>query len=325
MRTLVTGATGTVGGAVVQHLLAAGRQVRALVRNPERARPIVPAAVELVEGDVTDAASCARAVAGCGAVYHTAGLPEQWLRDPAQFTRVNVDGSRNLGEAALAAGVGAFIYTSTIDVFEWRRGEPFDERTLATAPKGSHYERSKQEADRAMVALAGRGLAVRYAHPSAVYGDAPQLNPGLNDVIVRLLRGKVPMLLPGGVPVVLAEDVARGHLALEAAPAGTRAILSESFVSLVELARVAVEATGAEKVPRVLPTWVARMVSAAGEGLAKVTRRPPLIPAGQLQFLLEDVHPSAAQARTALGWTPTPFAEGMRRSIAAFRTHGWIP
>jgi dihydroflavonol-4-reductase len=306
-------------------LLAAKREVRALVRDAARARPLVPEAVELVEGDVTDAAACARAVAGCGAVYHTAGLPEQWLRDPKQFTRVNVDGSRNLGEAALAAGVGAFVYTSTIDVFAWRRGEPFDERTLATEPKGSHYERSKQEADRAMVALQGRGLAVRYAHPSAVYGDAPQLNPGLNDVIVRLLRGKVPMLLPGGVPVVLAEDVARGHLALEQAPAGTRAILSESFVTLVELARFAVDAAGKGKVPRVLPTWVARIVSTAGEGLAKITRRPPLIPAGQLQFLLEDVHPSNEHARKTLGWTPTPVAEGMARSVATFRARGWIP
>ncbi len=107
MRTLVTGATGTVGGAVVQQLLAGKREVRALVRDAKRARPLVPEAVELIEGDVTDAAACARAVAGCGAVYHTAGLPEQWLRDHTQFTRVNVDGSRNLGEAAGRRGHGA--------------------------------------------------------------------------------------------------------------------------------------------------------------------------------------------------------------------------
>jgi len=324
MRTLVTGATGTVGGAVVTELLAVGREVRALVRDPARARPLLPPAVELVQGDVTDAASCARAVTGCAAVFHTAGLPEQWLRDPRRFTEVNVLGSRNVGEAALAAKVTTFVYTSTIDVFAWRHGQPFDESTLAEAPKGSHYERSKQEADRAMVELGKRGLPVRYAHPSAVYGDAPQLNPGLNDVIVRLLRGKMPMLLPGGIPVVLAADVARGHLALEAAPAGGRAILSESFVSLVELATTVVAAAGAGKVPRVLPTWIARIVSTAGEGMARVTRRPPLIPAGQLQFLLEDVHPDAARARRELAWTPTPFAAGIAGTVATFRTRGWI-
>ncbi len=324
MRTLVTGATGTVGGAVVQQLLSAGRQVRALVRDPVKAKPLLPAAVELLAGDVTDPASVARAVAGCGAVFHTAGLPEQWLRDPRRFTEVNVAGSVNVGEAALAAGVATFVYTSTIDVFAWTAGQPFDESTLATEPKGSYYERSKQEADRAMVALAARGLPVRYAHPAAVYGDAPALNPGLNDVIVRLLRGQVPLLLPGGIPVVLAADVGRGHLLLETAPVGARAILSERFVTLVELARAAVAAAGFGKVPRVMPIWLARAVSASGEGLAKLLRRPPLIPAGQLQFLLEDVHPSAERARRELGWTPTPFPDAMASAVAAFRARGWI-
>ncbi len=325
MKTLVTGATGTVGGAIVQQLLGAGRQVRALVRDPARARDLVPASVELVAGDVTDAASVTRAVAGCRAVFHTAGLPEQWLRDPRRFTEVNVEGSANLGGAALAAGVDSFVYTSTIDVFAWTPGQPFDESTLATAPKGSHYERSKQAADRAMVVLAGRGLAVRYAHPSAVFGDAPVLNPGLNDVIVRLIRGQMPLLLPGGIPVVLADDVARGHLALEQAPVGTRAILSERFVSLVELARAVTEAAGVGKVPRVMPTWLARLVSVAGERIALLTRRAPLIPAGQLQFLIEDVHPSSAFAQRALAWTPTPFPDAIAAAIAAFRRRGWIP
>jgi dihydroflavonol-4-reductase len=322
-RTLVTGATGTVGGAIVHRLLAAGREVRALVRDPARAREILPGAVELVAGDITDAASVTRAVAGCAAVFHTAGLPEQWLRDPGRFTAINVEGSRHVGEAALAAGVASFVYTSTIDVFAWTPGQPFDESRLATEPKHSYYERSKQEADRAMVALAGRGLPVRYAHPSAVFGDAPALNPGLNDVLVRLIRGKMPLLLPGGIPVVHADDVARGHLALEQAAPGTRAILSERFVTLVELARATLEAAGAGKVPRVLPTWVARAISVTGEGVAKLIKRPPLIPAGQLQFLLEDVHPSSDFARTTLGWTPVPFPEAIAATVAAFRSRGW--
>jgi dihydroflavonol-4-reductase len=324
MRTLVTGSTGTVGGAIVDQLLAAGREVRVLVRDGARAQPILPASVELVAGDVTDAASVTRAVDGCTAVFHTAGLPEQWLRDPARFTEVNEQGSKHVGEAALAAGVEAFVYTSTIDVFEWQHGVPFDESKLAATPKGSYYERSKQAADRAMVALEGRGLPVRYAHPSAVFGDAPALTPGLNDLLVRILRGKVPMILPGGIPVVFTEDVARGHLALERAPIGTRAIFCERFVSLVELAQELVRAAGRGKVPRVLPRWIATVVSATGEGWARITRRPPLIPAGQLQFLLEDVHPSAERAKRELGWSPVAFPEAMGRSIAAFRARGWI-
>ncbi|MCC6998972.1 MAG: NAD-dependent epimerase/dehydratase family protein [Deltaproteobacteria bacterium] len=324
MITLVTGATGTVGAAVTDELLAAGRRVRALVRDVDRARKLLPAAVELVPGDITDAASVAAAVKGCGAVFHTAGLPEQWLKDPSRFVAVNVEGSKHVGEAALAAGVASFVYTSTIDVFAWQHDTAFDETQLATSPKGSHYERSKQEADRAMVALQERGLPVRYTHPSAVYGPAPVCNPGLNDVLVRLVRGKLPMLLPGGIPVVYAPDVARGHLAAESAPVGARFILSDRFVTLVELARETIVAAGRGKVPRVMPIWMARIVSGAGEGLAKVTRSAPLIPAGQLQFLLESVHPSAERAGRELGWKATPLATGLARTMTAFSERGFL-
>src|SRR4051812_32478047 len=114
--TLVTGATGTVGHAIVRELRRRGRAVRALVRSAARARACLPAEVELAIGDVTDAAAVRRAMDGCDSVYHASGLPEQWLPDPATFTRVNVDGTRNMIEAALATGIASFLYTSTIDV-----------------------------------------------------------------------------------------------------------------------------------------------------------------------------------------------------------------
>src|SRR3970040_1134511 len=101
---LVTGATGNVGHPIARQLAAEGHRVRALVRDPERARGLLPEGVEAVPGDVTDAESVRAAVRGCDVVYHAAGLPEQWRRDTADFTRVNVDGTRNVAEAALAAG-----------------------------------------------------------------------------------------------------------------------------------------------------------------------------------------------------------------------------
>src|SRR2546423_101342 len=98
---LLTGATGTVGNAIARALVRRGRGVRALVRTPERARGCLPPEVELARGDVTDSASVRAALAGCDVVYHASGLPEQWLADPDLFRRVNVDGTRNLVEAAL--------------------------------------------------------------------------------------------------------------------------------------------------------------------------------------------------------------------------------
>ena len=315
-RVLLTGGTGLVGSSIAQALVAAGRPVRALVRSPERGRRALPAAVELVEGDVTDPASLRRAVDGCAVVYHAAGLPEQWFADPSIFQHVNVRGTANMIEAALAAGVQRFVYSSTIDIFAAAPGAEYDESRIDPQPKGTHYERSKQEADRLVVAALERGLPAVFVHPSAVYGPAPAASPGLNDFIARILRGEIPMLLPGGMPVVYAPDLAAGHLLAETrAPIGARYILSESYHSLVEIARAVVAAAGRGTVPRVMPMGVARAVSAIGELIARVTRTPPLIPAGQLHFLQWQARPSSARARRELGWQPTPFAAALPPTI----------
>jgi dihydroflavonol-4-reductase len=258
-------------------------------------------------------------------VFHCAGLPEQWRLDPGDFDRVNVGGTRNLVDAALAAGVERFVYTSTIDVFAWTPGEPFDESVLDPDPRPTAYERSKQEADRIVAAALDRGLPAVFVHPSAVYGPAPVLTPGLNQLLVQLARGEIPMLLPGGLAVVYSDDVAEGHLcAARSAPLGGRYILSERALSLVELAEAIAREVPAAKVPRVMPIRFARAVSITGERIARLTRRPPLIPRGGLHFLESRPVPVADRAREELGWSATPFPEGLRRALEAFRARGWI-
>jgi dihydroflavonol-4-reductase len=317
MDVLLTGGTGIVGNAIASALAAAGRRVRALVRTPERGRALLPEGCEVVRGDVTDADSVRRALDGCAVVYHAAGLPEQWLPDPDRFRQVNVDGTRVVAEAALAAGVRRFVHVSTIDVFAWRPGEPFDESVLDAAPKGTAYERSKQDADRLVARLVERGLPAVFLHPSALYGPAPAGSPGLNDFIRDTVARRVPLLLPGGMPIVYAPDLARGALAAEArGAAGSRWILSDRYWTLAELARAVVAAAGRGRVPPVMPGWVAHVVSAVTEAGARVVRRPPLLPAGQLHFLESHACPDARRAREALGWRATPFEEAIGPTLA---------
>jgi nucleoside-diphosphate-sugar epimerase len=318
--TLVTGATGNVGNAIVRALVAEGRPLRALARDPVRARPLVPAGCEVVRGDVTDRAQVEAAMRDVDVVYHAAGLPEQWLPDPGLFDAVNVGGTQVLTDAARAAGVRRFVYTSTIDVFAWQPGVPFDESIIDPEPKHTPYERSKQEADRRVARALADGLPAIFLHPSAVYGTSPNGSPGVNDFVVGLVRGEIPMLLPGLMPVVFSDDVARGHLLAESEPPGSRFILSESVWSLEDLAwqvsAAAREVLGVDVAPpRVMPEWVARVVSIATEGLSRVTRRPPLLPAGQLAFLLAMASPVATRARSRLGWSPVPFADGLRATL----------
>ena len=128
-------------------------------------------------GDVTDPASVARAAQGREIVFNAMGLPEQWLADPAAFERVNVEGTRAVVEAARAAGVARLVHTSTIDVFHAEPGGSFDESVVADYPKGTAYERSKQEAERVALAGAGGGLEVVVVNPSAVYGPGRRAAP----------------------------------------------------------------------------------------------------------------------------------------------------
>jgi dihydroflavonol-4-reductase len=321
---LITGATGQVGNAIARRLADDGVEVRALVRSPERAR-VLPDGVQPVFGDVTDAPSLRAAAEGAATVYHAAGIPEQWRKDAGEFARVNVDGTRNVVEAALAAEVERFVYTSTDDVLVQGPGETFDESALNPNPGATPYQRSKQEADRIVTAALDRGLPAVFLHPAGVYGPAPFLVKGLNDLLMQLAKRKTPALLPGGMAVAYSEDVADGHVRAAAqAPVGARYLLAESFQSLTDIARAVAVAEPRAKVPRVMPLPVARAVSTVGERVAQATGRPPMIPRSVLQFLERGSRPSGARARAELGWSPTPFATGVERTLAYFRQQGWI-
>jgi len=322
-QTLVTGGTGMVGHFIVQSLLRRGHRVRALVRSLDKGRRLLPDC-ELIEGDVTAPATLAPAVAGCDWVFHAAGFPEQWMKDHQTFDRINADGTANMVAAARTANVARFIFTSTIDVFTWRPGASYDESELDPAPKTTLYERSKQRADQIVADAVASGLDAVFLHPSAVYGPAASDSPGVNELIVKLWTHKVPGLLPGGFPVVFGPDAGEGHvLAAERAQPGARFILSERYHSLTDQARAMLAALGIERrLPRVLPLWLASIVSTVGEGVAGITGKPPLIPKGQLEFLQVDSYPVANRATAELGLVFTPFEEGLAKTVEWLRTTG---
>jgi len=315
MTTLVTGATGLVGHAIVRSLRSRDRSVRVLARSVGRAEKVVPSGCEIVEGDVTDADSMRAAAEGCEVVYHAAGLPEQWLSDATIFDRVNVGGTRNAIDAAREHGARRFVYTSTIDVFRAGPGESFDESEIDPEPKGTYYERSKQEADRVVVAAVEDGFDAVLLHPAAVYGPGPAGSPGINDFVRRLLHDEAPGLLPGGMPVVYSGDVGEAHVrAEERAERGARYILSDRYVTLQEIARIVSEKAGT-KVPRTLPLWAAKAASVATESWAVLSGKAPLIPSGQLHFMQWGARPRADRAREDLDLDFVPVEEGVSRLL----------
>jgi dihydroflavonol-4-reductase len=314
VRVLVTGTTGKVGHAVARALLGRGDEVRALVRDPATAS--IPPGAEPVRGDVRDTESLVEAVRGCELVFNAMGLPEQWLPDERTFHEVNAVGSENVARAARAAGVRRLVHTSTIDVFHAPRGGRFDETELAVYPKGTAYERSKQEAERLVLDASG-GIDVVLVNPAGVYGPGPTRPGGLEEDFFRpLIRKRLPAVPPGGMGVCFSEGVAAGHLlAAEKGRPGERYILCDRHVRMRDLAAAVVRVAGRGRVPPSLPPWAARGLAAGGELISHAIKRPPLLPTGQLHFMMWNAAPDSSKAQEELGWQPTALEEGLRRTL----------
>jgi nucleoside-diphosphate-sugar epimerase len=324
MRALVTGATGKVGHSIARALLERGDDVHVLVRNPGRASSQLPPGVQAIKGDVTEPASVEKAAAGCELVFNAMGLPEQWFADPDIFERVNARGTETVVRAAAAAGARRVVHTSTIDVFHAEPGTPFDESQVADYPKGTDYERSKQHAERlGLAAAAETGVELVIVNPAAVYGPGPpgsaSMELGLLRPVVEGRRAAVPMLPPGGLPMVYSTGLATGQLlAASRGVPGERYILCDGHMSFRELAETAVRLAGRGRVPAVMPVPLAKALAAGGEVVSRAIRKPPLLPKGQLHFFLWDARPQSGKAQRELGWVPTPLEEGLRAVVSAF-------
>ncbi|QRO02004.1 NAD-dependent epimerase/dehydratase family protein [Archangium violaceum] len=325
MNVLVTGATGLIGNAIVRRLQGRGGRVRALVRDPERAARVLPAGVDLVRGDVTEPDSLPAAMKEVEWLFHAAGMPEQWQPDSSIFDRVNRQGTVNVLRAAQAARVKRVVYTSTMDVFAAPRGGTLVETNIDTEPKPTAYERSKQDAEREAETLRREGLELVYVNPGAVYGPSP-VHVGLNSFFLQVLNRKVPALPPGGMPVAYVDGVADAHLAAaERGVPGERYLLADTHVSNTELAREILRVEGAGgRVPPTAPEALMKLLSAASAPLARTFGFTPLIAPGQLSFLLWDARVDASKARRELGFTPTPLAQGVERTVAFLRQEGLV-
>ena len=326
MRYLVTGATGKVGNAVARQLAARGDEVIALARDGARARELLPPGVELALGDVTDPASLRRAAAGVDGAFNCMGIFEQWLPDARTFERVNAEGARNVVIAAREGGARRVVHTSTFDVFEAERGGTVREDALAAHPKGTAYERSKQQAERLVLAeAAADGIEVVTCNPSAVFGPGPWAAAGLDGMLRDAIRRRLPALPPGGMTLVYAEDVAVGHLAaFDRGGAGERYILADEFARSRAIVAAAVEAAGRGWVPPTMPAPIATGLARAGEAVARVIKRPPQLGVGQLHFLLWEARADSSRARRELGVEFIPWREGIRRTVEWMLSTGRI-
>jgi dihydroflavonol-4-reductase len=279
MKALVTGSAGFIGSNVVRTLLEDGHDVRALHLPNEDLRNLRGLDVERVRGDVTDAPAMREAMRGCEVVFHLAPVYALWTKDVDIMHRVNVVGTQNVLDAARAEGVRRVVHTSPIARFggQGPRRQATEASDFALGVTGDRYSRSKADAHEVAVRAAREQDVVIVAPCGPIGpGDAGPTPTG------RLLLSavKMPIALVADTTTNFADvrDMARGHLlAAERGKRGETYLLGCRDVSLVEIARMALDALGMTKRIVVAPFVAARIVARGLSMVAdRVTGRPPL-------------------------------------------------
>ena len=328
-RSLLTGATGFVGAAVLRRLLTAGHSVRALVRKDSPRDNLAGLEVECVVGDLRDAASVGRAVAGVDAVFHVAADYRLWARDPEEIRRSNLEGTRHVMEAALRAGVGRVVYTSSVATLAPRAdGSPADETdSVAESAAIGAYKRSKVAAEalvRRMVAE--QGLPAMIVNPSTPIGPRDIKPTPTGRIIVEAASGRMPGYVDTALNLVHVDDVAAGHLAaFERGRPGELYILGGENVALArmlaEIARIA-----GRRPPRLsIPRRAIYPIAFFAEAAARVTGREPFVTLDGLRMAKHHMVFSSAKAKRELGYQPRPYGEALGEAVAWFRQHGYVP
>jgi len=322
MKALVTGATGFVGSAVGRALLQDGWQVRVLVRRGSDRRNLDALAVELFEGDLADRRSLDGALRGCAALFHVAADYRLGARHPEQLYRTNVDGTRNVLEAARHAGVERIVYTSSVATMGLPAdGSPGRETTpVGLADMIGHYKRSKYLAEQVVLEAAAAGSPVVIVNPSTPVGPGDIKPTPTGQIVLDAAAGRTPAYVDTGLNVVHVDDVAAGHLlAYRLGRVGERYILGGENMTLREILGEIARLVG-RRPPRIrLPIAAVLPVAYVAEGLARLTGRPQRVTLEGVRMARKRMFFSSEKAVRELGYRWRAPSQAFEDAIAWLR------
>ena len=333
MTSFVTGATGFVGSNLVHELQSRGHAVKALLRAGSDSRGLDGADYERVEGDLSDENLLRNAMQGCDWCFHAAASYHLWLPDYTPMYEANVAGTRNVLNAAAAAGCKRIIYTSTVGCIglpKCQNGllKPSDENSPVDPHHLSgHYKKSKWEAEQVVLDMVKNGLQAVIVNPSAPVGPRDIKPTPTGKVIVDFLNRKMPAYLDSGLNWVHVRDVAIGHiLAAEKGRIGERYILgnSEGNWTIKEAFSVLEEISGI-RAPRIrLPYKFALAAAYMDEGIAKLTGRAPRAPLAGVRMAKWKMFFDPSKAIRELGLPQTSPKQALLDAVEWFRANGYL-
>lgn len=327
MKALVTGATGFVGAAVARALERAGWQVRVLVRSGSDRSNVQSLAAQVVEGDLADSNSLERALDGCAGLFHVAADYRLGARDPSQLYRTNVEGTRNILQAAGTAGVARIVYTSSVATIGIPPGgAPGEERTpVDLSHMIGHYKRSKYLAEELAKDAARAGMSVIIVNPSTPIGPGDIRPTPTGQLVLDAASGRMPAYVDTGLNIVHVDDVAAGHLlAYERGKAGERYILGGEDMTLQTILAQIARLVGRTP-PRVrLPYAAVLPVAYLAEAFAKLSGRSGRVTLEGVRMSRKRMFFSSAKAVSELGYRWRPPIEAFEDALRWFRERGLL-
>jgi dihydroflavonol-4-reductase len=280
----------------------------------------------VLTGDLRDRESLDRAVAGCGAVFHVAADYRLWAKDPGELYRSNVDGTRNLLEAARRAGVEKVVYTSTVGCIGIPEDRPGSEDVeVHLAEMTGAYKRSKFQAEQLALEFARAGLPVVIVNPTAPIGDHDFKPTPTGKIVVDFLKGAMPAFVDTGLNLVDVEDTSEGHLlALERGRSGERYILGCENLTLEQILTRLAGISGGHAPRWRIPYAVAYVAGVASTGWANLTGHEPRAPLDAVKMARKKMFVSLDKAKRELGFNPGPVDGALKRAVDWFRANGYV-
>jgi dihydroflavonol-4-reductase len=327
MSTLVTGATGYVGSAVIRQLLNKGKTVRCLVRETSRLKNIEDLDVELVYGDIRNMESLRRALEDCDRVYHLAAIYANWLPDAGVMYQVNEEGTRNLLMSCKTAGVRKIVYCSSVAALGAHGKNPADESAVFNLNSTKdHYYISKYRAEQVALEYVRRGLPVVIVNPANPIGPGDIAPTPTGALIISILKGKLPGYVDGGINLIDLTDCARAIVAaMEKGKVGEKYILGNRNIRIKEYFDLIVTVAGHGKSPFIkLPRWVAVFSGYGYQLLARVTGKPPVTSASWVRVGSHYSWWDCSKAREQLNLGQRPLEESIAEAVKWFEENGYV-
>jgi dihydroflavonol-4-reductase len=334
MKCFVTGASGFIGANLVHELVARGHSVKALLRPDSDVRGLYGVDFQRVAGDILDRPLLEREIAGCDWCFHVAASYHLWLRNYASMYETNVEGTRNVLEAAGKAGCRRIVYTSTVGCIglpKKKNGKftPTNEEDLATeAQMTNHYKRSKFRAELVAADLfQEKALPIVIVNPTAPVGPRDVKPTPTGQLILDFLNRKLPAFLDTGLNWVHVRDVAVGHiLAAEKGDIGGRYILgnAEGNWTMQEMLQTLAAITGLPAPKMKVPYWVALTAAHVDETISFVTGQPPRAPLAGVRMAKYKMWFNPAKAVHELGLPQTPPKQALSDAVEWFRQNNYV-